>query len=92
MADIYKKVIKQNITDLIYETTLINNTDLQQSIALSNLMGGIFETSYNTPTEVQDAITAGTITPDTYVFANGIAFAPRNRFVDTAGNIVKTFL
>ena len=96
MAAYYTPVTKQNSTERIYKTTLINNTDLQQSQALSELIVAVWENGYfNTPLQVQSAVTSGAITLDTYVFADGAAgaaFAPRVRFVDTAANIIKDYL
>jgi hypothetical protein len=91
MPSIYNTVRKQNLTDLLYTASLINNTDLQESIALSNLVLGIAEEPYNTLADVQNAVTAGTITLDTYILADGVAFAPRSRFVDTAGRILEQY-
>jgi hypothetical protein len=91
MADYYDNVTKQNVTDLLYKATLINNTDLQESIALSNLVAGIAESLYTNLVDIQNALTAGTISLDTYIYVNGPAFAPRERFVDTAGNILAQY-
>jgi hypothetical protein len=91
MADYYPIVRKQNVTDLLYTASLINNTDLQESIALSNLVVGIVEDQYSSLVDIQNAITAGHITLDTYIYVNGGAFAPRVRFVDTAGRILEQY-
>jgi hypothetical protein len=91
MADFYADVTKQNVTELLYKASLINNTDLQESIALSNLVVGIAETPYNTLVDIQTDVNNGTITLDTYIYANGAPFAPRERFVDTAGNILAQY-
>ena len=91
MADYYPIVRKQNVTDLLYTASLINNTDLQESIALSNLVVGIVEQAYTTLVSVQSAVTAGTITLDTYIYVNGVNFAPRTKFVDTAGRILEQY-
>ena len=91
MPSLYNTVRKQNVTDLLYTASLINNTDLQESIALSNLVLGIAEEPYNTLVDIQSAVTAGTITLDTYILADGIDFVPRERFVDTAGNILAQY-
>jgi hypothetical protein len=93
MPSYYTPVTKQNSTERIYKTTLINNTDLQQSQALSELIVAIVENgTFNTPVDVQNAVTSGAITLDQYVLADGIAFLPRPRFVDTAANIIKDYL
>jgi len=68
MADYAPDVTKQNITGLLYTASLINNTDLQESEALSNLVVGIVEKSYNTLVDIQNAVTAGDITLDTYIY------------------------
>jgi hypothetical protein len=91
MPIFYNTVRKQNVTDLLYTASLINNTDLQESIALSNLVLGIAEQPYYTLVDIQNAVTAGTITLDTYIFAVGDDFAPRDKFVDTAGNILAQY-
>jgi len=91
MADYAPDVTKQNITDLLYKASLINNTDLQESEALSNLVVGIAEQHYTNLVDIQNAVTAGNITLDTYIYADGPAFAPRGRFVDTAGNILAQY-
>ena len=92
MADYYNNVTKQNITELLYKASLINNTDLQESIALSNLVLGITEnTTYITTVDIQTAVNNGEITLDTYIAVEGGAFAPRNFFVDTAGNILAQY-
>jgi hypothetical protein len=87
----YNDVTKQNITGLLYTAGLINNTDLQESEALSNLVVGIVEQAYTTLVSVQSAVTAGTITLDTYIYVNGVNFAPRTKFVDTAGRILEQY-
>jgi hypothetical protein len=91
MADYAPDVTKQNITGLLYTASLINNTDLQESEALSNLVVGIVEKSYNTLVDIQTAVTAGDITLDTYIHVEGPAFEPRRRFVDTAGRILEQY-
>ena len=92
MADIAPNVTKQNITDLLYKASLINNTDLEVSVALTNLVIGIVEiNTFSNTTEIQNAISAGDITLDTYIVVNGPGFAPRNYFVDTAGNILAQY-
>jgi hypothetical protein len=91
MVDFAPDVTKQNITGLLYTASLINNTDLQESEALSNLVVGIAEQIYNTLVSVQNAVTAGAITLDTYIYVDSIAFAPRSRFVDTAGRILEQY-
>ncbi len=93
MPAFYTPMTKQNSTERIYKTTLINNTDLQQSQALSEVIVAVYETgSYSTPLQVQSDVTSGAITLDQYVIADGVAFAPRERFVDTAANIIKNYL
>jgi hypothetical protein len=91
MADYAQDVTKQNITDLLYKASLINNTDLQESVALSNLVVGIIEQSFTGLSNIQNAVTNGDITLDTYIFVEGPEFAPRERFVDTAGNILAQY-
>lgn len=91
MADFYADVTKQNVTQLLYKASLINNTDLQESIALSNLVAGIAERTYNSTASIQTGVNTGEITLDTYIYADGATFAPRERFVDTAGNILAQY-
>lgn len=91
MPNLYKDVTKQNVTELIYKNTLINNTNVQQSKALSDLVCGIFEQTYTTAIAVKAAVQNGDITKDTYVFVNGLEFTPAY-YVDTAENIVNTYL
>lgn len=91
MPNIAPNVTKQNITDLLYKASLINNTDLQESVALTNLVFGIAEQQYTTLVDIQNAVNAGTITLDTYILADGPAFAPRTLFVDTAGRILEQY-
>ena len=91
MPDLYADVTKQNVTELLYKASLINNTDLQESIALSNLVGGIEERTYGSTADIQTDVNNGTITLDTYIFVTGGPFAPRERFVDTAGNILAQY-
>jgi hypothetical protein len=91
MPIFYNTVRKQNVTDLLYTASLINNTDLQESIALSNLVLGIAEQAYNSLVNIQNAVTDGPITLDTYILAVGDDFAPRDRFVATAGNILELY-
>jgi hypothetical protein len=91
MPDIAPNVTKQNITDLLYKASLINNTDLQESVALTNLVFGILEKQYTTLVDIQNAVNAGTITLDTYVIADGADFAPRLLFIDTAGRILEQY-
>jgi len=91
MPSIYNRVRKQNITDLLYKASITDNTDLEESIALSNLVLGIAEEPYNTLADVQTAIFLGEITLDTYILVDGIDFIPRQRFVDTAGNILAQY-
>lgn len=91
MADYYNNVTKQNVTELLYKASLINNTDLQESEALSNLVGGIFERTFVSTANIQNAVDTGQITLDTYVLVVGSSFAPRDIFVDTAGNILAQY-
>jgi len=91
MPDIAPNVTKQNITDLLYKASLINNTDLQESVALTNLVFGIVEQQYTTLVDIQNAVNAGTITLDTYILADGVDFAPRLLFIDTAGRILEQY-
>jgi hypothetical protein len=91
MADYAPDVTKQNITDLLYKASLINNTDLEVSIALSNIVIGITENVYYNINDVQNAVNNGVITLDTYIEVYGPGFSPRERFVDTAGNILAQY-
>jgi hypothetical protein len=92
MADYYNNVTRQNVTELLYKASLINNTDLQESEALSNLVLGITEnTTYTTTIDIQTAVNNGDITQDTYIAVAGPFFAPREFFVDTAGNILAQY-
>ena len=91
MVNLYADVTRQNVTELLYKASLINNTDLQESIALSNLVMGIIENAYTNTVDIQTDVNAGNITLDTYVAANSPAFAPRILFVDTAGNILAQY-
>lgn len=77
---------KQNITELIYKTTLINNTDLQQSEALTDLMVRVFSHSYVNLAEVLTALDNGTITLDTYIY-----FTYNGGLVDTAGRVLEKY-
>ena len=92
MADYAPDVTKQNITDLLYKASLINNTDLEESVALTNLVVGIYELGvFSNTGDIQTAVNNGDITLDTYILVDSPAFAPRNRFVDTAGNILAQY-
>lgn len=95
MPDFAPNVTKQNVTELLYKASLINNTDLQESEALTNLIVGVIEngggTGYTTTTDIQQEVNAGIITLDTYILVNGPSFTPRNLFVDTAGNILAQY-
>ena len=91
MPDLYADVTRQNVTELLYKASLINNTDLQESIALSNLVGGIVERTYGSTAGIQTDVNNGTITLDTYILVSGGPFAPREVFVDTAGNILAQY-
>ena len=91
MADLYADVTRQNVTELLYKASLINNTDLQESIALSNLVAGISENTYTNTVDIQNQVNAGVLTLDTYIYVYGGAFSPRERFVDTAGNILAQY-
>lgn len=76
---------KQNITDRLYKAGLINNTDVQTSVALTELMLPVIEQTYNDSAAVTAALSLGTITPDTYIF-----FRQEN-IVDTAQRIVDNY-
>lgn len=91
MPDLYADVTRQNVTELLYKASLINNTDLQESIALSNLVVGITESTYTSTVDIQTDVNNGTITLDTYIFVTGGSFSPREKFVDTAGNILAQY-
>lgn len=91
MPDFAANVTKQNVTELLYKASLINNTDLQESEALTNLIVGVVEQQYSNTSQVQDAINNGYITLDTYILVGGPSFAPRGTFVDTAGNILEQY-
>jgi hypothetical protein len=95
MPDFIPNVTKQNVTELLYKASLINNTDLQESVALTNLVVGVTEngggTGYTSTVGIQNDLNIGQITLDTYVLVEGPAFAPRERFVDTAGNILAQY-
>ena len=91
MPDLYADVTRQNVTELLYKANLINNTDLQESEALSNIVGGIVERSYTSTADIQTDVNNGTITLDTYIYVSDPAFAPRFKFVDTAGNILEKY-
>jgi hypothetical protein len=93
MPAYYNTVTKQNITDLLYKASLINNTDLQESAALSELVSGMLIVGiFGDDTQIQTAVNNGTITLDTYIIADGGFFAPRAvPFVDTAGNILAQY-
>jgi len=88
MADFAADVTKQNITELLYKASLINNTDVQESEALSALVIGIYEQVFNSAVNVQSAVINGDITPDTYILFD----APPQRKVDTAARIIEIYL
>lgn len=81
-------VTKQNITDKLYKAGLINNTDLQTSVALTELMAPIFLNNYSNTGDIATDISNGTLTPDTYVY-----YQPNPGFnlVDTAQRIVDNY-
>lgn len=91
MANFYNDVTKQNVTELVYKNTLINNTDVQTSEALSDLVCGIFEQLFTDTTTLQTALANGNVTEDTYVLVDGPPFAPRLRFVDTVKRILDNY-
>lgn len=92
MPAIYNIVKKQNITDLLYKASITDNTDLEESIALSKLVVAIYETGvFTDTTQIQNAVNNGLITLDTYIIVDSNLFAPRLRFVDTAGNILAQY-
>lgn len=91
MPNVYNNVTKQNVTELVYKNTLINNTDVQTSEALSDLVGGIYEQFFTNTTTLQNALADGDVTEDTYVLVEGPAFAPRARFVDTVKRILDNY-
>ena len=89
MPSVYTPMTKQNSTERIYKTTLINNTDLQQSQALSEVIVAVYENGYfNTPLQVQTAVLSGGVTLNQYVILDGGGV----RKVDTAENIIKDYL
>ena len=88
MADFAADVTKQNITELLYKASLINNTDVQESEALSALVIGIYEQYYTDAASVQGAVGNGDITLDTYVLLDGNGV----RKVDTAARIIEIYL
>lgn len=89
MPAFYTPMTKQNSTERIYKTTLINNTDVQQSEALSEVIVAVFENGYfNNATDVQNAVTSGAVTLNQYVILDGLG----TRKVDTAENIIKDYL
>lgn len=94
----YPDVTKQNITDKLYHATLINNTGLELSEALSELVGGIAERTYGNSEQVQDALNGGEITEDTFVMITvqpaGLHAmdGPSGKFVvDTAARIIELY-
>lgn len=88
MANFAPDVTKQNITELLYKASLINNTDVKESEALSALVIGIYEQEYSNAISVQTAVSNGDITLDTYVLLNGGG----QRKVDTAARIIEIYL
>lgn len=88
MADFAPDVTKQNITELLYKASLINNTDVQESEALSALVIGIYEQRFLDAINVQTAVNNGFITPDTYILFEGAS----QRKVDTAARIIEIYL
>jgi hypothetical protein len=76
---------KQNITERLYQAGLINNTAVQNSAALSELIIPVIENSYNNTGDISTAISNGTLTPDTYVYYSTI------QVVDTAQRIVDNY-
>ena len=92
MPNVAPNVTKQNVTELLYKASLINNTDLQVSEALTNLIIGVVELNiFSSTAAIQTEVNLGNITLDTYVAVNSPAFAPRNFFVDTAGRILAQY-
>ena len=90
MADFAADVTKQNITELLYKASLINNTDVQESEALSALVIGIYEQLFNDAISVQTAVSNGDITLDTYVLLDSGGLGVRK--VDTAARIIEIYL
>lgn len=88
MADFAPDVTKQNITELLYKASLINNTDVQESEALSALVIGIYEQTFHDAINVQSAVSNGDITLDTYIVFD----KPGVRKVDTAARIIEIYL
>jgi len=89
MPSVYTPMNKQNSTERIYKATLINNSDVQQSQALSEIIVAVWENGFfNTPIAVQNAVNSGGITLNQYVILDGGGV----RKVDTAENIIKDYL
>lgn len=78
-------ITKQNITDHLYLTGLINNTDLQTSAQLTELVYGITDKTYNNTSSIINDISNGTLTNDTY-----IVYFPVSK-VDTAKRILELY-
>jgi len=78
-------ITRQNITERLYQCSLINNTDVQTSAALTELVLGVTDNTYATAGDVVTALSNGDITNDTY-----IVYTPEN-VVDTAKRIVEIY-
>jgi hypothetical protein len=78
-------ITKQNITDHLYLTGLINNTAVQTSAQLTELVLGITDNTYTTTGDITTALSNGDITNDTY-----IVYTPEN-VVDTAQRILQIY-
>jgi hypothetical protein len=76
---------KQNITDKLYKAGLINNTDVQTSAALTDLVINILR--YISTAAITTDLSNGTLTPDTYVRYTGVT----PNIVDTAQRIVDNY-
>ena len=81
----FPNVTKQNITELLYKASLINNSDVQESAAITALITGICQWHYSNTGDVQNDINNGTLTEDTYIVWNPTAT------VDTAKRIVDNY-
>ena len=88
MADPVKNTTTQNITSLTYKATGINNSERTISEAMSALYVGIWQWgTYDNTGDIQNAISNGDITPDTYIAWKG----PERPIVDTAGNLIELY-
>jgi len=83
-----KNTSTQNITSLTYKATGINNSAKTISKAMSALYVGIWQHGvYDNTGDIQNAISNGDITIDTYIAWKALG----RPIVDTAGNLIELY-